>query len=211
MRGGVPALAGEVEPAAERDRIVDDDDLLMVRPAGRMRIVELEMNTPMRFPTPPETHFDGRFPIVRIDHREVPVENIDVQVAPSACEVVEIFPELGARVIAVTFDAEAAIAVEVPCEDDDRLPRTFGGRHEHLEVIVAVDDERDPARVGDAPAIAAFLENTPLRVCYRHVGSKGSGRKFRVKLSRPNLLVTSRKPAWLLKTAYATEERGRFP
>ena len=52
MRGGVPALAGEVEPAAERDRIVDDDDLLMVRPAGRMRVVELEMNTAMRFPTP---------------------------------------------------------------------------------------------------------------------------------------------------------------
>jgi hypothetical protein len=48
----------------ERDRIVDDDDLLMVRPAGRMRIVEARDERADAVSTPPETRFDGRFPII---------------------------------------------------------------------------------------------------------------------------------------------------
>jgi hypothetical protein len=38
----VPAVGGHVDPAAEGQRVVDDDDLLVMRARHRMRMVELE-------------------------------------------------------------------------------------------------------------------------------------------------------------------------
>ena len=51
MLAGIPALAGQVDTAAEGDRIVNDDELLMMRRADRLRTVLTEMNTTPRFPT----------------------------------------------------------------------------------------------------------------------------------------------------------------
>jgi hypothetical protein len=95
----------------------------------------------------------------------VPVQDVNVQAGPAARQGVQILSELRARILAVTVDVQAARAVEIPGDDDDRLPRTLGGGHEQLEIIVAVDDERDPARMGHAPAIAAFLKNALQRGC----------------------------------------------
>src|SRR5688572_3090659 len=98
MLVGVPALAGQIEPAAESKRVVDHNDLLVMRSAGRMRVVELEMNAAVRLPAPSEAHFHGRFPILGVDHRKVPVEYVDVQAAPPAREVIQIFTEVRARI-----------------------------------------------------------------------------------------------------------------
>ena len=42
MRARVPAMAGQIDAAAERQLIVDHDDLLMVAGADGMTIVEPE-------------------------------------------------------------------------------------------------------------------------------------------------------------------------
>ena len=127
----VPALAGQVDASAKRDRIVDDDDLLVMRAAGRMRVVELQVHAPMRFPAPSPSHGRRRFAIRRVDHREVPVEHVDVKVAPATCQVVQIAAELGARALVLAAIIEAAAAVEVPRDDEDRLGGELGGAHEH--------------------------------------------------------------------------------
>ncbi len=42
---GVPASEGEVDAAAERDGVIDDDDLLMVDRSGRVGPVDFEMHS----------------------------------------------------------------------------------------------------------------------------------------------------------------------
>lgn len=42
MRTRIPAIDGHVDAAADGQRVVDDDDLLMMRRTDRMGAVELE-------------------------------------------------------------------------------------------------------------------------------------------------------------------------
>ena len=50
MLARVPAPGGQVEPAGERHRVVDHDDLLMLRGAERQVVVEAEADPPRRAP-----------------------------------------------------------------------------------------------------------------------------------------------------------------
>jgi hypothetical protein len=42
----VPAAVGDIDAAAERNRVVDDEDFLVAAPVGRMFAVHLEMEPP---------------------------------------------------------------------------------------------------------------------------------------------------------------------
>ena len=139
-----------------------------MRAAGRMRIVELQVHAPMRFPAPSPSHGRRRFPIRRVDHREIPVEHVNVKVATATCQVVQVAAELGARAVVLAAIIEAAAAVEVPRDDEDRMGGKLGCLHEHVEVIFAVDDERNPIGMGDAAAVAAFDEDAFCRASLTH-------------------------------------------
>jgi len=157
----VPTLAGQVDASAKRDGIVDDDDLLMMRAAGRMRIVELQVHAPMRFPAPSPSHGRRRFPIRRVDHREIPVEHVDVQVAPAAREVVEVGPEPGPGAVVLARKVDAAIAVEVPRQDEDGVRGELRRAHERPEIVVPVDDAEMVAVV-DVVTVDVVTLKTPV-------------------------------------------------
>jgi hypothetical protein len=159
----VPALARQVDAAAERDGVVDHDELLVMRPTGRVRVVELHADAPVRLPPPTEPHGARRLPIGRIDHREIPVEHVDVQVAPAAREVVEVGPEPGPGAVVLARKVDAAIAVEVPRQDEDGVRGELRRAHERPEIVVAVDDERDAIGVGDPAAVPALDEEASFR------------------------------------------------
>ena len=50
MLARVPAPGGQIEPARERDRVVDHDDLLVLRGAERKVVVEAEADSAVAFP-----------------------------------------------------------------------------------------------------------------------------------------------------------------
>ena len=82
MRARVPAPGGEIEPAGERERVVDHDDLLVLRGAERQVVVEAETDLPRRAPT----HGRGRkqLALVRIEDRIVPHQNVNEELAAAA-------------------------------------------------------------------------------------------------------------------------------
>ena len=154
--GGVPALAGEIQPADEGKPIVDDDDLLMVRPGERVGVVEPEVDAPVRLPA--EAVDRRQLAVGGVQHRIVPVEHVDVQALPAPDErIQEIAHPLGARIAVV--EAERGLTVEVPGEHDDRALGAFRRIDERLEVVFRVDQERDTMRAGDGAAVRADFED----------------------------------------------------
>ena len=83
-----------------------------------------------------------------------------MKVAPATCQVVQITAQLGPRALVVTEKIEAAVAIEVPRDDEDRLGGQLGGAYEQLKIVVAIDNEGDPMRMRDTAAVAAFDEET---------------------------------------------------
>jgi hypothetical protein len=90
--GGVPARHPEIEAAGECDRVVDDDDLLVLRSSERMLGVETKMHPAMRARS--EAQAWQQLALEGVQHREVPVENVDVQPAPASGEAIEEGAEL---------------------------------------------------------------------------------------------------------------------
>jgi hypothetical protein len=153
----VPALVGEVEAARERELVVDDDDLLVVRPRHRMRVVEAEVDAPVRLPLADAER--GRDLAIGSEHdRVIPVEDADPQVALAPREAVQEIAQLD-RLPGVVV-AQPRAAVEIPGEDQDRALGALGGAHERLEVFLGVDDERDAVRPSHGQAILAGLEES---------------------------------------------------
>ena len=79
--GRIPAAVGQVEPAHKRQCVVDDHDFLVMRTADGMRAVELEMDAAVRAPTELVARQD--LAVRRIQHGEVPVQDVDAQLARS--------------------------------------------------------------------------------------------------------------------------------
>jgi len=74
--GSVPAVAGQVETADERQGVVDDDELLVMRCAGRVTIVELEIEPPLGPRREPE--LGEPFALQREEQGEIPAQDIGV-------------------------------------------------------------------------------------------------------------------------------------
>jgi len=75
----VPTTFGQIESADERNGIVDDNDLGMMRGSDRMIAVHMKVNA--RVPAPGGTEEWQALAIERKDHREIPYENMDVEMA----------------------------------------------------------------------------------------------------------------------------------
>jgi hypothetical protein len=157
MLAGVPAAQCEIDAAAERDRVIDDHDLLMVRAAGRMRVVVAETDPAMRLPR--QAVERRPLAVEPEDHRVIPDQDVDLQLAAAAHQVVEEAAELELAVAAVGAQ-QARAAVEIPAGDQDRAARVARGLDERLEIGVRIDQEPRPRGVLDAPAITIDREQT---------------------------------------------------
>ena len=149
----VPAARGEVEAAREGDRVVDDDELLVVTAARRMDRVESEVQAAVR--AAPEADARQHLTLEREEHREVPLEDVDLEIAPPPHEAVEERHEV-ARLVAA---AETHPGVEVPSDQENALAGSLHGVRDGAEVALAVDQERRARGRLAAPAVAPRRED----------------------------------------------------
>jgi len=87
MAVGVPPFSRDVEPAAERDRVVDDHQLLMMTGAERERIVHPHVD-PLGGGQH-QVHGGKRLALAREERREIPQQEPDVEVAPGGDDVLQ--------------------------------------------------------------------------------------------------------------------------
>src|SRR5438045_5753450 len=118
MRWGSPTGSRQNSAAYEGDGVVDDDELLMMRCPGRMPVVEPKRQSPMRAPI---ELVDGKpFALCRIEHREIPRQDIAAQSASFGDQrIQEIADRLG-KSVACAVRHELHPAVDVPAHDEER-------------------------------------------------------------------------------------------
>ena len=109
--GRVPAMSGEIEPAGERDAIVNHDDLLMLRGAQRNLVVETEVHALRRLPLQRERR--KWLALRRIQQRVVPQQQIYVERRALFHQSAEEFGQFGRiaifRLSALTYEAGATV------------------------------------------------------------------------------------------------------
>ena len=148
----IPAGMREIEAADERDGIVDDDDLLVVRRADRMLAVEPELEPAVRLPV--ELEHGQPLALERIHHREIPRQRVRAQTAARCRHCVQEVAERLRKAVVRAFGDEPQPAVDVPADDEDRMARG-GDRPAHrAEIRIGVDQHGQPMRTLDAPAVA---------------------------------------------------------
>src|SRR5215831_9424548 len=83
----IPTTIGDVEPAGKCQRIVHHDDFLMMRRAQGMAAVEKKMNSSVGSPGMSIERHD--LPIRRVNHREIPEQNVNVELAVAAYQLMQ--------------------------------------------------------------------------------------------------------------------------
>ena len=73
-------MAGQIDAAAERELIVDDDDLLMMRAADGMTIVEAESHVRVHPPAQPPSR--QRVALERVERGVVPDQDVAAKLRP---------------------------------------------------------------------------------------------------------------------------------
>ena len=180
MRARVPADARKVIAADERDGVVDDDELLVMRRAGRMPVVEAKRKPAVSAPV--ELVHRQPFALECVEHREIPRQHVTSHVVARRNDrVEEIAERLGQSVVRAAGD-EPHPAVDVPAEDEERVARLRKRRADGREVRLAVDEKSDARRALDAPAVAARLEQRRCRRACRVRSWRCSGERSGVGL-----------------------------
>ena len=165
----IPAAVGQIDPADKGDGIIDDDDFLVVRRPDRMRAVQLEVHAPVR--TPAELVARQHLAIRRVRHGEIPVQNVDVQLARPLGQCVEELVERFGQAVVSALGDEAHAAVDVPAEDEYRAARCPRGCAHGREVRGAVHQEGHARRARELPAVPFRLEQSVVvRGCAHAVG-----------------------------------------
>ena len=77
MFRGIPAPAAQIDAAGEGDLVIDHYQLLMMRGAFGMAAVEAKVKAWRRLQAQPQGR--QQFPLGRIDHIEIPGQQIDTQ------------------------------------------------------------------------------------------------------------------------------------
>ena len=154
--GRVPAPRAEVDPANERQRVVDDDDLLVM--AGPDRVDRVQAVAQPAVGHQAEPVVGEQLPVAGKDDGEVPGEDVDVQPRPVGDQMVEKLAELIGRRHIVPVRLQPNPAVHVPTDDDDRPARPQRRRLEGGEIGGRVDQEGDPMRAQQPPTGLAFDE-----------------------------------------------------
>ena len=156
---GVPSFGGEVDATAERDRVVDDQDLLVVHRSGGVRAVHREVQPPAAEPVHQRDRRDAVPEVVeRRQQSQVGLQEMDSQVG--------LLPEHplqeGAQPVGAGQRRAAPLqgdpGVEVPADQQDAVAGPQHGRLGMTEVVGAVDDACQSVGGFHAPAGATGLQ-----------------------------------------------------
>ncbi|HZL93489.1 MAG TPA: hypothetical protein VFB99_07595, partial [Vicinamibacterales bacterium] len=151
MTARIPPTLGKIQSAHERHGIVDEDHFLMVRCAHRMGTVLVEMESAMRG----ELRGKPPFPLLPVNHVEVPGQHIDLQMSPSNQQRMEEFAQPVGKPVRVSVDQHADPTVEIPAKNDDVMAGLDCSGAERPEIGIPVDEKRCTLGVLDSPTIAS--------------------------------------------------------
>jgi hypothetical protein len=154
MCGGIPPAGRKIQPPDECQRIIDDDDLLMVGRADGMDAVLHGMQSPVGEPA----CIGGPFAFNAVNQMMIPSKYIDLQVVLSAQKFSAKLSDLIGESVRVLIDGYSGPAVEIPSKNHDALPSAGRRCTEGTEVCGTIDKEGDTMRVFDAPTVSAGLE-----------------------------------------------------
>ncbi len=183
----VPAFAGQVDPPDERNAVVHDDHLLVMRGSRRMLSVHGKVKTLTGSPS--RIVYGRPLAIQREDHREVPGEHMDMQF-PALLEHMQDKIDQGRRPVVTGISPNHPdSAVDVPAQDKDGPVCFSDGVAHGLEIGIAVDQERTAIRSYHPPAIYCRYEHSvfPVRsdIFPRHVTPRPVPKDLRTAVRRP--------------------------
>ncbi len=153
MLARVPAVAGHVDPAAKGEAIVDDDDLLVMRPRGRMMPVELGMDA--RMPHPLHHREQGRAAEQRLDRTGIPAEQEDLELGLAFDQPQDEGAERRRFAGAVDPGFELDPRIEIPADQHDPPLGVEHGDARLAEIFLRIDDHGHLVRAFDTPAFGS--------------------------------------------------------
>ena len=147
----VPPVARHVDAAAKGEAIVDDDDLLVMGSAGRMGSIEARCGCGratsicirVKIVVPRNSVSDGA---------DIPAQQVDFQFGPALDQPEDEVAQL-LRAFRLALAAKMDAGVEIPADEHDPA---FCRQHRQAagpEIVVGIDDQGGPARLGNAPAV----------------------------------------------------------
>jgi hypothetical protein len=147
---GVPAVGGDVDAAGEGDAVVDDHDLLVVRAADRVVLVDGE-HQPVG--SPPVEQHDRRQAARQGDqHADVPVQDADLQLRVAPDGGLEHPAQPVGAGGAVPAGIELDARVEVPADEQHPAARAQHRLLQRREVVGGVHEDGEPVGPLDPPA-----------------------------------------------------------
>ena len=160
VRGRVPPMPRQVDAAGEGERVVDDDDLLVVRRAERMVIVEPEVHAPGHAPSQAPSR-EG-IPLERVEGRVVPGEEVAAQLRLATHDPGQQLVEPGRRAVGRAARHEIERRRDVPPDAENGVARLEHGLPGQAEVVGGVLDAREPRCALDAPAVVPRAQDRAL-------------------------------------------------
>ena len=159
-------MAGQVDAAAEGKLIVHDDDLLMVRTADGMTIVEAEMDAAMS--APPQAPSGPRVALERVERRVVPDQDVAMQAWLLAGDEPEQLVEsrrfrlrlrLRRDFVRTRRGQQIHAREDVPAEDEHRAASAEQRLPDQPEIVGAVLHAVELVGALDAPAVLPRLDD----------------------------------------------------
>ena len=80
----VPASLGQIEATDECDGIVNDDNLAVMGSADGMISIHMKMHPGVALP--PRSEERQYFTLQRVNHREIPCQNMNMETRPARCQ-----------------------------------------------------------------------------------------------------------------------------
>ena len=150
MSARVPTCAGDIDAAAEGDRVIDHDDLLMMGGARRMVSVRLKMHPAVEDPFQDEKR--RRAAHQGAHQAEAPRQDIDLQTGSPPDDPIDQPAEPVRAGLRRPGRLQLRARVEIPADEIDGMARLQHCRLELGKVIRCIDNLGKAPRPLDAPA-----------------------------------------------------------
>ena len=157
MRGRVPPMPCQIDAAAERQHIVDDNDLLVMGPADWMTIVECEAHLLRHLPHPSPRR--QRLALERVQLRIVPREHVTGELWTAADHPFQQLVEARRGAVGCSARNEIERGLNIPAENEDRLARVQERVPDEAEIVGGVLNAGEAVGPIDAPTGVVRLKD----------------------------------------------------
>ena len=153
----VPPPLAQVHSSRECDAIIYDHELLVLRRADRVLPIQGKMHAVVGRPL--QSVVRKELPFHRVDHREVPAEDINLEVRVLLGQRIEQSAQCLRETIVGPVAHEPKLAVDIPTKHEDRMARETDRFSKRAEVVLAIDDPCRAVHRSELPTILRLGKN----------------------------------------------------